>query len=106
MTCHLHTVTYGPVAANNLEILSQALTQSKATLSYDSDTKQFTILNSQDIEKEDLKSLFKQIPFYTWAPELQYKPDEKGNKIFTMVDVSDIYKDDRASLLNRLASKL
>ena len=86
-------VQYGPVAETNMQKLNVQLQQkySRVSLSYDHENQKFTVLNSHDLEDKDLQELFDRIPFITFAPKIDERRNEEGNKVIRLVDVSKTY---------------
>ena len=88
-------VQYGPVAETNMQNLSANLQQkyTKVSLSYDYKNQKFIVLNSHELDDKDLQELFDRIPFITFAPKIDERRDEEGNKVIRLIDVSKTYAD-------------
>ena len=70
-------------------------------LSYNANSRDFTILNSSNVSIETIEEIFANQNFQAWQSQVQNKIDQYGNRLVTFIPITDRVLPEEAKRLGR-----
>lgn len=83
---------FGLCGQKTVETMVKAIEESfknECQLTYNEQTKTFTILNSREISRKTIQEIFSRESYDGWQPQVQFFPDREGNKIVKLIGVQE-----------------
>ncbi len=90
-------VGYGTTGQDTARKMSEAAESHSLAITYDSDSKKFTVLNSANLGKEAVAAIFNEKKYEGWEPKVLNTTDSLGNRVVQLKSILNQTPDNEIS---------